>query len=220
MTFQRARTEEQREARRQAILEAAAAMLEEMPVADVSLNELSRRVGLAKSNVLRYFDSREGVLLELLTSATREWVGELSRALPALDPAAPLPSRAEQVADVVARTLSARRVLCDLVGAQGSVLEHNVTVDVVRHHKHVAHRLLAEVGELLRGVLPELGASADVVGFQVAVFAAALAPYSSPSAAVLAAYAADPGLAALHQELPDSLRQAVRTVLLGALPRT
>ena len=30
-----------------------------MPVAELSLNELSRRVGLAKSNVLRYFESRE-----------------------------------------------------------------------------------------------------------------------------------------------------------------
>ena len=52
-TFQRARNEEQREIRRRAILETAAAMLDEMPVAEVSLNELSRRVGLAKSNVLR-----------------------------------------------------------------------------------------------------------------------------------------------------------------------
>jgi AcrR family transcriptional regulator len=64
--FQRARSEAQREARRQAILGAAAAMLAEMPVAEVTLNELSRRAGLAKSNVLRYFESREAVLLELL----------------------------------------------------------------------------------------------------------------------------------------------------------
>ena len=66
MTFQRARSEEQRAIRRRAILDTAAAMLDEMPVAAVTLNELSRRVGLAKSNVLRYFDSREAVLLQLL----------------------------------------------------------------------------------------------------------------------------------------------------------
>ena len=51
MTFQRARSEEQRAVRRQAILDTAEAMLAEMPVAALSLNELSRRVGLAKSNV-------------------------------------------------------------------------------------------------------------------------------------------------------------------------
>jgi len=54
----------------------------EMPVADLSLNELSRRVGLAKSNVLRYFESREAVLLELLDSAWRDWLARLAEALP------------------------------------------------------------------------------------------------------------------------------------------
>ena len=33
-------------------------MLAEMPVSELTLNELSRRAGLAKSNVLRYFESR------------------------------------------------------------------------------------------------------------------------------------------------------------------
>jgi AcrR family transcriptional regulator len=47
-------------------------MLTEMPVAQITLNELSRRVGLAKSNVLRYFESREAVLLELLDSAWQQ----------------------------------------------------------------------------------------------------------------------------------------------------
>ena len=79
--FQRARSEEQREARRQAILGAAAAMLAEMPVADVTLNELSRRAGLAKSNVLRYFESREAVLLELLDSAWQDWLAQLDKEL-------------------------------------------------------------------------------------------------------------------------------------------
>ncbi len=79
--FQRARSEEQRAARRQAILGTAAAMLAEMPVAQVTLNELSRRAGLAKSNVLRYFESREAVLLELLDSAWQDWLAQLDEEL-------------------------------------------------------------------------------------------------------------------------------------------
>ena len=93
-TFQRARSDEQRAIRRQTILDTAAAMLEEMPVAEVSLNELSRRVGLAKSNVLRYFDSREAVLLELLASLTQEWIAHLTAELPAAVSAGPRSSRA------------------------------------------------------------------------------------------------------------------------------
>src|SRR4051794_7039673 len=89
VTFRRARTEEQREARRRAILSTAEAMLAEMPVAALSLNELSRRVGLAKSNVLRYFETREAVLLELLDAAWREWLDGLEDALPAGNTAGP-----------------------------------------------------------------------------------------------------------------------------------
>src|SRR5260221_7201250 len=98
-TFQRARSEEQREVRRRAILDAAAAMLAEMPVAQVTLNELSRRAGLAKSNVLRYFESREAVLLELLDSAWQEWLAQLGEDLGgAVDADAPPAERGDQVA--------------------------------------------------------------------------------------------------------------------------
>src|SRR3984957_11018664 len=91
--FQRARNAEQREARRRAILDTAAAMLAEMPVAQVSLNELSRRAGLAKSNVLRYFESREAVLLELLDSAWQDWLAALETDLGGAIDATAAPAR-------------------------------------------------------------------------------------------------------------------------------
>jgi AcrR family transcriptional regulator len=136
MTFQRARSAEQREVRRRAILDAGAAMLDEMPVAEVSLNELSRRVGLAKSNVLRYFESREAVLFELLDRAFQEWVAELSEELAAaIDPRRPAMERGDRLAAVVSRSLARRTVLCDLINAQAGVLEHNVSVEVVLRYK-------------------------------------------------------------------------------------
>src|ERR1700744_6083465 len=102
-TFQRARSAEQREVRRRAILDAAAGMLAEMPVAEVTLNELSRRAGLAKSNVLRYFESREAVLLELLDAAWRDWLVTLEADLAArADPAAPVAARSARLAGMVA----------------------------------------------------------------------------------------------------------------------
>lgn len=220
MTFQRARSKEQREVRRRAILDVAAGMLEEMPVADVTLNELSRRVGLAKSNVLRYFDSREGVLLDLLDAFLQDWLAEVSGELTAdVGDDAPLEQRAERLAAVLARSLARRRALCDLAGTQGGVLEHNVSVDVVVRHKRLTLARLAAAGDLLRRLLPELGDGAERLIFHVVVLAGALVPYSSPPAGVRAAYALDPALGVLHLDLEDSLRGAVRTLLLGALPR-
>src|ERR1700716_3398140 len=124
--FQRARSQEQREVRRQVILETAATMLAEMPVAQVTLNELSRRVRLAKSNVLRYFESREAVLLELLDSAWQEGAPALAQDLAAAAAAgAPPAERGDQVAAALSASLAARPVLCDLLSAQAAVLERN-----------------------------------------------------------------------------------------------
>ena len=135
-TFRRARSDEQRALRSQAILETAAAMLEEMAVADLSLNELSRRVGLAKSNVLRYFDSREAVLLELLVTSAREWIARLAEQAPAaVSRRAAFKRRAEQLASAVTGSLVDRPVLCDLMSAQAAVLEHNVSAEAVRKYK-------------------------------------------------------------------------------------
>ena len=59
----------------------ARAMLAEKSVADISLRELSDRVGLAKSNVLRYFDSREAIFLEVLDEECRCWLDEVDSRL-------------------------------------------------------------------------------------------------------------------------------------------
>src|SRR3954471_14432860 len=156
VTFRRARTEEQREARRRAILGTAEAMLAEMPVAALSLNELSRRVGLAKSNVLRYFETREAVLLELLDAAWREWLDGLAAELRGSAPGAAVDERGERVATAIARTLADRPTLCELASASSGVLERNISVPAAATFKRAALANTAALGNLVREVLPEL----------------------------------------------------------------
>lgn len=220
MTFQRARSEEQREARRRTILATAAAMLAEMPVAEVSLNELSRRVGLAKSNVLRYFESREAVLLELLDHFVREWLAELTEELARdVDPRGSAEERSDRLAEAISRTLAARTVLCDLFGAQVGVLEHNVSVEVVKRHKRSTLDCLAAMTDLVRAHVPEIGEGAQTLCLQAVIMAGALSAYCAPPPTVLAAYAAEPALGVLHADLRSSLRLAVITAIMGTLPR-
>ncbi|MFD3891327.1 hypothetical protein ACPCIZ_16115 [Streptomyces cellulosae] len=47
----------------------------------------------------------------------------------------------------------------------------------------------------------------------------ALGAYVPPPPSVLAAYAEEPELSALHMDLPDALRITVTSLLLGVLPR-
>jgi AcrR family transcriptional regulator len=220
MTFQRARSEEQRETRRRAILETAAGMLQEMPVAEVTLNELSRRVGLAKSNVLRYFESREAVLLELLDDYFGSWlVGFEEELRTDLDARATPETRAGQLAEILSRSLAEQVVLCDLFGAQGGVLEHNVSVDVVKRHKRASLAELATMTEVVRRHLPELGDSAQMFCFTSLVTAGALSTYAPPPPSLVAAYADEPELGLLNIGLAEALRFAFTSALLGAVPR-
>jgi AcrR family transcriptional regulator len=220
VTFQRARSEEQREIRRRTILDTAEAMLDEMPVAEVTLNELSRRVGLAKSNVLRYFESREAVLLELLDDFLGRWLADLAEDLAAgIAPHAAPDVRAGRLADILSRSLADRVVLCDLFGAQGGVLEHNVSVEVVKQHKRSSLARLAAMTELIRRHLPEIGEGAQLFCLMSLVSAGALSSYVPPPPSLLAAYADEPELGALHMDLRDALRVAFNSALLGVLPR-
>ena len=219
-TFQRARSEEQREIRRTAILNTAAAMLGEMPVADVSLNELSRRVGLAKSNVLRYFESREAVLLELLDDFLGSWLVELADELAAgIEAPATAEVRAVELAEILSQSLAGRVVLCDLFGAMGGVLEHNVSVEVVKRHKRSSLARLAAMTELVRRHVPELGDGAQLFCLMSLVSAGALSSYVPAPPSLLAAYEQEPALGVLHLELRDALRVAFTSALVGVLPR-
>ena len=220
-TFQRARSDEQRAERSRAILATAGSMLAEMPVADVSLNELSRRVGLAKSNVLRYFESREAVLLNLLNAASKDWLDDLARELPqGVDQSADFGVRTEQVAALMATSVAQRPVLCDLLSAQSSVLERNISPESVVTFKRAARADLATFANIVGGCLPELGEDgASTFAVYAASAVGALWTASNPADAVLAAYKADPDLASMRINFEPALRQLALLLLTGIARR-
>lgn len=218
MTFQRARSNEQRDHRRSAILTTATAMLGEMPVADITLNELSRRVGLAKSNVLRYFESREAVLLELLSTQLDEWISALDFSNVAVGDQ--LQVRAERVGGLVAASLGDRPTLCDLISAQAAVLERNVSTDVVLAHKRAVQNSVREFGAKLRTVIPEADDSDiyQVIASTLLMTSGAW-PRSQPTEALTAAYQADPSVGGHDFDFVGFVQQTVAFTITGLLGR-
>lgn len=217
-TFQRARSEEQRQRRRQQILDATVVMLEEMSVGAVSLNELSRRVGLAKSNVLRYFESREAILLELLDQAWKQWLADIGSVLADQQSAeATALQRAEHFAGVVADSLIERPVLCDLMSAQIGVLEHNVSPDVAARYKRAALNNIGDLAMLARASIPELGDAAHPLCVRMIMLIGAVWTASYPSAATVAACQADPSLGAQCMDFGPDLREILTVLAAGTL---
>lgn len=213
-TFQRARRPEQREARRKTILDVAEAMLVEDPASDISLREISRRVGLATSNVLRYFDSREAIFLELLARESTSWLDALEQELDQLEPSIGV-AACEQVAAIWAATLAQRPTLCELWSVMSGVLERNVTVETVRAFKRGAiarnRRLAALVARRVHGLRPE---AAEEVASMSSAFIAGVWPLANPGPTVIAA-TEDPDLLVAHVDFRTRMARML-TLLLSA----
>jgi AcrR family transcriptional regulator len=190
-------------------------MLAEMPVAALSLNELSRRVGLAKSNVLRYYESREAILLELLDTEAQAWLVDLDRSAPR-SADGPFRERSGRLVAAVAATVEARPVLCDLISAQSAVLERNVSTEVVLRHKRSMHEMVGEIARIVTTLLPELTADDGLEFASVTILAVAAAwPHSTPTEALRAAYDADPAIAELHMSFSDIVSRTLILTLAG-----
>jgi AcrR family transcriptional regulator len=193
-------------------------MLTEMPVAELTLTALSKRVCLAKANVLRYFESREAVLLELLEAEIADWVAEVERAEL---PGGPTDERVAWLAELFSTSLANRPVLCELISAQSTVLEHNISTETAIRHKRV---VLGHMGTTVRFTtrqLPELGEQgAGTLLETVLLVMIAAWPGSRPPQAVLDAYAADPALASMHFDFAAVVRRTTEVTASGLLARS
>src|SRR6202012_2038232 len=85
-TYQRARRPEQKLGRRAAILGAARELALRDGVRAVSLADIATEVGIHKSALLRYFETREQIFLELTARSWREWAGAIADALDRIAP--------------------------------------------------------------------------------------------------------------------------------------
>jgi AcrR family transcriptional regulator len=208
-SFRRARKPDEKALRRKAILDAAAALFVTKGLDGVSLNAVARRAGIAKSNVYRYFETREAIFLALLDEDLTAWVAALEAAL------APLSGDADPraVARVLAQTLVAAPRSCALEAAVTTVFEQNTSEELIASHKRHVLRIGVRLGNALRAALPSLPAPA--VGPLLRYVHAAIAglyPLANPAPAAARAMQ-DPQLAVLRCDFAEDLEAMLAAVL-------
>ena len=228
-TYQRARRPEQKLERRDAILGAARELALRDGVRAVSLADIAARVGIHKSALLRYFETREQIFLELTAAAWREWTAALHAEL---DPAAPdsvSPGPAGPgssgagaqalVADVFAKSFGDRPLLCDLIAHTPLNLERNVSVETVRRYKLTSLAAVDEAAALVRRVLPGLTlAECGEFVAALASLAGAVWQIANPAPALAELYASDPALSRACVDLTPRLRRTAEILLAGLIP--
>jgi len=186
-------------------------MLTEAPAGTLSLNELSRQVGLAKSNVLRYFETREAILLAVLDEELVPWADDVAERLVAGCTAA-------QAAALLAETMALRPVMCDLMSIHSAVLERNVSATVALAHKRGMVAPIWRIAQAVGDAFPDISEAAGVKLVSVAFLnAGALWPNSRPNAALREAYASDSLIATFQPDFEVELRATLGFVMAGML---
>jgi AcrR family transcriptional regulator len=152
--FQRARQPAQIEQRREAILLAALTLFQSRGLENISLNDVAREVGSAKSNLYRYFESREHIYLVVLQRLAAQFEQRIYIELENLKDK---PTVA-MVADALIAAYLVSPEYGELITVVNSVLEKRLTPDLVVNFRTVflerRQRLAAALGTAL-GTAPE-----------------------------------------------------------------
>ena len=183
---------EAKQRREVAILDAARALGAERGIRQITLTDIADTVGMHKSALLRYFETREEIFLRLTAEDWREWSAALRARFEGLaaarDPAA--------VAAAFAATLAARGMFCDLLAQAPLNLERNVSLEAVRAFKLVTLAEVDAIVAVLRRLLPGLTErdGVDLIATATSL-SGAFWQMATPGPEVAALYRSDPRLA-------------------------
>jgi AcrR family transcriptional regulator len=191
LSFQRARSAENKLQRRNDLVEAARSLALQSGVASVTLTAVADRAGVHHSAVRRYFSSHKDVLLHLAAAGWTRWSDTVRDALEGQPPAT-----ARAVAGVLASGLAADPLFCDLLANVPLHLEHDVDIERVREFKRESHAALMSMAGAIEQALPGIGArgALDIVTAANAL-AATLWQVAHPPEVLAQAYTEDPAIA-------------------------
>ena len=206
--FLRARRPEHKQQRRDAILAAARNLARKSSVRNVSLSAVAEAVGLAKSNISRYFGTREEIYLELLAEEWQQYSRAVSVRLRDTHDT-------DAAITVLAETMVDRPLFCDLLSHLPTSLELNVSIEAARAFKHTLQDHITATGaELARATqltdreAVELVAAAGGLG-------GLLYRAANPPPLLAQLYLDDPELAASHPQLLPTLVRMLSALAAG-----
>jgi AcrR family transcriptional regulator len=189
--FQRARSAETKRLREQAIIDAAISLGAGHGIRSVTLTGIADAVGMHKSALLRYFETREQIFLIITAQSWHEWSAALRAALSPMSALTP----AKTIASLLARSLVARPMFCDLLAQAPLNLERNVSIESVRSFKLATLEEVERIAADLRRIRPGLTEleAVDIIATATSV-AGALWQMATPSKEIAQLYREDPRL--------------------------
>lgn len=211
--FRRARSPEAKAVREKSILDAARSLSARRGIRTITLTEIADEVGMHKSAMLRYFETREEIFLRLTAEGWRELTPVLCERVRAA-------SSTASVAAAFASTFVERGGFCDLIAQAPMNLERNVSVEGVRAYKLTSGESLARITDAVLESLPTLStvAAGDLVATATSL-AGTFWQISTPPPRIAELYRSDPRLGHARIDFEPRLRRILTTYLDGAVAR-
>ncbi|MEU2134353.1 TetR family transcriptional regulator [Streptomyces sp. NPDC018352] len=223
--FLRARSPEAKAAREAVILAAAARLATESGVREVTVTAIADEVGMHKSAMLRYFETREDIFLRLATTAWHDWSADVRDRLGHVTPCPDARSQewnqvAWSIASTLARSLVARPLLCDLLAHTPLNLERNVSFDIVRTFKRGAIAEVESISAALCAITPLDTDQTRAVVTTATSMAGALWQMAAPGTPLRAFYETDPELSHSVVDVEPRLTDLLSALLTGYATRS
>jgi len=148
--FQRARRPAQIEERRERILSAAKKLLKERGLAEVSLADIAAKAQTVKSNLYRYFSSREHIYLLILQGLGAEWEELACHALRRIGQKASV----KQVAKALTKSFAKSGDYAQLISVFYPTLERSLTPELAVNFRMVFLERRKRLAKALSSALP------------------------------------------------------------------
>lgn len=208
----RARTDKQKSARRQQIIDVAWEVYQTRRYDEISVSEIARAAHLAKGTTYLYFNSKEALFLAVLEQQLASWYDAVEAGLVALAGRDDL----HAVSSLFCQEMSSRPALTRLFAIMQVILEHNIDYETaVRFKRQLLYRIVT-TGALLESCLSFLvqGQGARIL-LQVSMFVIGLQQQANPAPMIRKAIEQEEDMAVLALDFAAECSSFMMVLLHG-----
>jgi len=212
---QRAISNEQKQKRRQEILDAALRLFEKSDYASISIQRISEEAGMAKGTVFLYFKTKEELFLALTEQTLEKWLSEIRDELErGLQQGENL--SIEEIVRILDSSLQNNPVAIRLLSILDSTLERNVDYDTAFRFKAFFRERILQAGSQFEKSLPFLNAGEGLMVFVFLYVSIIGAYHAANPAPVVQEVLKQPGMDLFQLNFRETL-SAMTVVLLNGI---
>ncbi len=152
MNWQRARTDEKKNERKEAIYQAAFTLFKKNGYDKVSFNGIAVEAGFTKSNMYRYFSSKDDIFLNVFADLFEQWVDDFSQQLQVIEQEV----AAKIFANIWLNSLLSQPKLLDLMPILFTSLERNSSFEQLLEFKRLSMNLLYRLTLDITRIYPDI----------------------------------------------------------------